>query len=237
MAQRTESRGLPGWGRRGHGTPWSRGPAGFLCNRAREIQREQEKIRESCSPGWWGPSENEHLIPLFPGICCPPAPARWYTCPHTCSQPPDTRKETEAFSVARSQVAGWEVAHTARLGQAVGLINSSPSPGPGQSAQQLKPNCPLSLAPCLHTSFRWSHQLALPPLALRKVSAPLSLFSPVQACFPAKRDALVHPRPRAVRGEPRPGPARGLTCHPGHWLPAPGEGLSFSECFHRLYLL
>lgn len=37
----------------------------------RETHRERGKRRKSCSPGCWGPSESEHLIPCFPGIRAP----------------------------------------------------------------------------------------------------------------------------------------------------------------------
>ena len=75
---------------------------GVIGNRATERRREGG-IRESHSPAHWGPGDWAfHPLLLWNLLPPPDVP----TCPHTCPLPPDARRETAAFSVAESQVAG-----------------------------------------------------------------------------------------------------------------------------------
>lgn len=76
---------------------------GFLCSHARERGREGRN-NGKLFPRLVGPLGDKAFNPLLLWNLLPPA--RWYTCPYMCPLPPDTRKETVAFSVAESQVAG-----------------------------------------------------------------------------------------------------------------------------------
>lgn len=101
MAQRTESGSSPQGALQEHSV-FER-PAGFLCSHARETQRD-ERNKGKLFPRLVGPSKIENLIPFFPGICF--CPCQMVHLSSHVSPAPDTREETEAFSVAGSQVAG-----------------------------------------------------------------------------------------------------------------------------------
>ena len=111
---------------RGHGVQEASRIPKQSCTRD---TRQQEEVR-SCSPGWGSPSENEHLIPCPPGICCPlpdgtPVPTR---VPSLLTQ--GKKQRPSQWPGARWR--GWEVT---RPGWSMQLASSTASwsPGPGQA--------------------------------------------------------------------------------------------------------
>lgn len=129
MAQRTRSRGSP-WGARRSG--FTR-PCRIPLPSCKRDTENRKKSGEAILPSEraFNPLLPWNLRPLPDGT---PVPTR---VPGLLTQ--GKKQRPSHWPGARWR--GWEVAHTAWLGQAVGLIQAPGPQGLGQSAQQLKPNC------------------------------------------------------------------------------------------------